>query len=105
MLRSILVFVFVLAVTVVLGVAAHSLFVMHAWTMAAAQATGAVPPSLSLPEHLNWIGHEIVDMGLLSATLAITPLLFSFIAAVLLARIPRLRPPPFPLPPSRPLPL
>jgi len=87
MLRSVLVYLLVLAVTVVIGVTTHSLFVMHAWTMAAAQAADAVPPSLSVPEHLNWIGHDIVGMGPMYGALAGVALLVSFIVAGLLARV------------------
>jgi hypothetical protein len=91
MLRSILVFVLVLAVTIVLGVTAHSLFVMQAWTMAAAQAADAVPPSLSLSERLGWVGHDIIGMGPTYGVLVGIALLVAFIAAGLLARVTGLR--------------
>src|SRR5438874_13303940 len=87
MLRSVLVFVLVLAVTIVLGVTAHSLFVMQAWSMAAAQAADAAPPSLSLAERAGWIGHAIVGMGPMYGALVGLALLVAFVAAGLLALV------------------
>src|SRR5215813_13261181 len=91
MLRAIIVFVLVLAVTVVLGVTAHSLFIMHAWTMASVQASGAVPAPPSTAEHISWITHDIVGMGPMYATLVGIALAIAFTAAGLMARVTGLR--------------
>ena len=91
MLRAIIVFVLVLAVTVVLGTTAHSLFIMHAWTMAAVQASGATPTPPSTAEHIAWISHDIIGMGPMYATLVGIAFVIAFIAAGLVARVTGLR--------------
>ncbi|MBI1212072.1 MAG: hypothetical protein GC190_11460 [Alphaproteobacteria bacterium] len=90
-MRAIIVFVLVLAVTVVVGIAAHSLFVMHAWTMAAVQASGAVPAPPSMADHIDWITHDIVGMGPTYGALVGIALIIAFIVAGYFARLTGLR--------------
>lgn len=92
MLRAIIVFVLVLAVTVVLGVTAHSLFIMHAWTLASVQASGAVPTPPSAGDHIEWITHDIVGMGPMYGILSAIALFIAFIVAGFFARVTGLRP-------------
>jgi hypothetical protein len=91
MLRAIVVFVLVLAVAVVLGSTAHSLFVMDAWANAAAQGTNDAPPAISMGERMAWITHDIVGMAPLYATLVGIAFLIAFSAAGLFARLTGLR--------------
>jgi hypothetical protein len=91
MLRAIIVFVLVLAVAVVLGVTAHSLFIMHAWTMASVQATGTVPVPPSTADHLSWITHDIAGMGPMYATLVGIAFAIAFTVAGYFARMTGLR--------------
>jgi hypothetical protein len=91
MLRAIVVFVLVLAVAVVLGSTAHSLFVMDAWANAAAQGTNDAPPAISMAERMEWITHDIVGMAPLYATLVGVALLVAFSAAGFVARMTGLR--------------
>ena len=91
MLRSVLVFALVLAVTVVLGSTAHSLFVMDAWANAAGQAAGTGPAPLTFADRTGWIEHDIVGMAPLYATLVAIALLVAFVASGLLARVTGLR--------------
>ena len=92
MLRAIVVFVLVLALTVVIGSTAHSLFIMHAWTMAAVQATGAPPVAPSVADHISWIAHDIVGMGPTYAALVGIALAIAFVVAGFFARVTGLRP-------------
>ena len=91
MLRSILIFLLVLALTVVLGVATHSLFVMDAWANAAGEAAGAAPPALGFADRIGWIGHDILGMGPMYGALVGIALAVAFIAASFLARVTGLR--------------
>jgi hypothetical protein len=91
MLRAIIVFVLVLAVAVVVGVTAHSLFIMHAWTMAAVQATGAPPSAPSTADHITWITHDIVGMGPMYGALTGIAFAIAFTVAGFLARFTGLR--------------
>src|SRR5450432_1810893 len=91
MLRAVLVFVLVLAVTVVLGSTAHSLFVMDAWANAVAQGTGTAPPAISFADRAEWIEHDIVGMAPLYASLVGIGLLIAFTAAGFFARLTGLR--------------
>ncbi len=91
MLRSILIFLLVLALTVVLGVTTHSLFVMDAWANAAGQADGSAPPALAFSDRIGWIAHDIVGMGLMYGTLVGIALAVAFVAASFLARVTGLR--------------
>jgi hypothetical protein len=92
MLRAIVVFVLVLALTVVLGAAAHSLFVMEAWSNAAAQGTGGAPPPLAMSDRMAWIAHDIVGLAPLYGILVGIAFLVAFSLAGLLARVTGLRP-------------
>jgi hypothetical protein len=91
MLRAIIVFALVLAVTVVLGATAHSLFVMDAWANAAGQAAGTAPPVLAMSDRIAWITHDIAGMAPLYAILVGIAFAIAFTVAGLLARITGLR--------------
>ena len=81
----------VLAVTVVLGTTAHSLFVMDAWANAAGMGAGTAPPTLAFADRVGWITHDIVGMGPMYGGLVGIALLVAFIAAGLVARVTGLR--------------
>jgi hypothetical protein len=91
MLRAIVVFVLVLALTVVLGSTAHSLFIMDAWANAVAQGTGSAPPAIGIAERTSWITHDIIGMAPLYTVLVGIAFLIAFSAAGLLARVTGLR--------------
>ena len=91
MLRSVLVFVLVLAVAIVVGITAHSLFIMDAWANAAGMGADADPPSLGLGERAGWIAHDIVGMGPMYGTLVGIAFAVAFVAAGWLARVTGLR--------------
>lgn len=92
MVRAIFGFVAALALTVVLGIAAASYFVMDAWASTTAMTEGAAP-ALSLGERAQWIGHDIVGMGPMYGALTGIALFVAFLASGLVARLaPGLRP-------------
>lgn len=91
MVRWIIGFVVAQAAMVVLGSIAHSYFVQEAWSMAAGQAEGAGPVTLSIAERLNWIGHDLIGLQPLYGLLTGVALLIAFLAATLLARFTGLR--------------
>jgi hypothetical protein len=86
MLRRIAAFVVAVAVMVVLGSAAHSLFVQHAWSHAAGQAAGSSPAAIPFSDRISWAAHDLVGMIGLYAGLTAVALLVAFLIAGLIAR-------------------
>ena len=86
MLRRIAAFVVAVAVMVLLGSAASSLFVQFAWSGAARLADGAGPAAIPLADRISWIGHDLVGMIEPYAGLTAAALLIAFLIAGLIAR-------------------
>lgn len=80
-----------LAVMVVLGSIAHSLFVQEAWSMAAGQFQGSGPAALPIGDRVSWIAHDLIGLQPLYGVLTAGALFVAFIAAGLLARFTGLR--------------
>jgi len=86
MLRRIVAFVVAVAVMVVLGSAAHSFFVQHAWSIAAGHAGAASPASIPLADRISWAAHDLAGMIEPYAALTSIALLIAFLAAGVVAR-------------------
>jgi aldose sugar dehydrogenase len=86
MLRRIVSFVVAVAVMVVLGSAAHSFFVQHAWSIAAGHAAGAGSASIPLADRISWAGHDLAGMIVPYSGLTSIALLIAFLTAGLVAR-------------------
>ncbi len=86
MVRRIAGFAVALAVMVVLGSIAHSLFVQEAWTQSAG-AAAAIPAG----ERLSWILHDLVGLQPLYGALTGAALLIAFLSAGLVSRFTGLR--------------
>jgi hypothetical protein len=86
MLRRILAFVVAVAVIVVLGSAAHSFLIQHAWSIAAGHAGAAPPAAISLADRISWAGHDLAGMIVPYAALTSIALLIAFLIAGLVAR-------------------
>jgi hypothetical protein len=86
MLRRIAAFVVATAVMVLVGSAAHSYFVQHAWSIAAGHADGTGPVEIPFADRILWDAHDLVGMVLPYAGLAATALLLAFISAALVVR-------------------
>lgn len=86
MLRRIVAFVVAAAVMVVLGSAAQSLFVQHAWSAAAGQADGTAAVAIPFADRILWAGHDLVGMILPYGAITSIALLIACLAAGALAR-------------------
>ena len=91
MLRRIVAYLAAVAVVAVLGAVSHSLFVQHAWSVAAGMGEGTDPVPIPIADRLSWILHDVVGMQPLFATLAAVALLIAFLAGGLLHRFVPLR--------------
>ena len=86
MLRRVVSFVVALAAMVVLGSAAHSIFVQRAWSSAAGLASGTAPASIPFSDRLSWAANDLVGMILPYCALTSIALLVAFLIAGALAR-------------------
>ncbi|HZE44821.1 MAG TPA: hypothetical protein VE058_13600 [Steroidobacteraceae bacterium] len=86
MLRRIVAFVVAVAVMVVLGSAAHSLLVQHAWSIAAGHAGAASPAAIPLADRISWAAHDLAGMIGPYAAFTSIALLISFLTAGLVVR-------------------
>jgi hypothetical protein len=86
MLRRIAAFVVAVAVMVVLGSAAHSLLVQHAWSIAAGHAGAASPAAIPLADRISWAAHDLAGMIGPYAALTSIALLIAFLTAGLVVR-------------------
>jgi hypothetical protein len=86
MLRRIVSFVVAVVVMVVLGSAAHSFFVQHAWSIAAGHAAGFGSASIPLADRISWAGHDLAGMIVPYSGLTSIALLIAFLIAGLVAR-------------------
>jgi hypothetical protein len=85
-LRRIVAFVIAAALMVVLGSAAHSFFVQHAWSLAAGRAGGTAPAAIPFADRISWAVHDLGGMILPYAATTSIALLVAFLAAGALAR-------------------
>jgi hypothetical protein len=86
MLRRIVAFVVAVAVMVVLGSAAHSFLVQHAWSIAAGHAGGVHPAAIPLADRVSWAAHDLAGMIVPYAALSSIALLIAFLTAGVVAR-------------------
>jgi hypothetical protein len=86
MLRRIVAFVVAVAVMVVLGSAAHSILVQHAWSIAAGHAGAAPPAAIPWADRISWAAHDLAGMIGPYAALTSIALLIAFLAAGVVAR-------------------
>jgi hypothetical protein len=79
MLRRIIAFVVAVAVMVVLGAGAQSLFVQEAWSRAAGAADGGAPVAIPFADRSAWIAHDLagilVPYGAVTSITLLTALL------------------------------
>ena len=87
MLRRATAFVLATAFMVTLGSVSHSLFVQHAWSTAAAMATGSSSVTIPLRDRVSWAAHDVTGMIVPYGSLSAIALLIAFLAAGLLARL------------------
>jgi hypothetical protein len=86
MLRRIVAFVVAVAVMVVLGSAAHSFLVQHAWSIAAGHAGAVRPAAIPLADRISWAAHDLAGMIGPYAALTSIALLIAFLTAGVVAR-------------------
>jgi hypothetical protein len=85
-LRRIVAFVVAVAVMVVLGSAAHSFLVQHAWSVAAGHAGGLAPAAIPIADRMSWAAHDVAGMIVPYAGLSSIALLIAFLIAGAVAR-------------------
>jgi hypothetical protein len=85
-LRRIGAFLAALVVMVVLGSAAHSLFVQRAWSIAAGHADGTAPAWIPLADRVTWAAHDLIGMLRGYTALTAIGLCIGFLCAGALAR-------------------
>jgi hypothetical protein len=85
MLRRIVAFVVAAAVMVVLGSAAHSFLVQHAWSIAAGHAGGVGPAAIPMADRISWAAHDLAGMIVPYAAVSSIALLIAFLTAGVLA--------------------
>ncbi len=91
MLRRFAAFVVAVAVIVVLGSAAHSLFIQHAWSWAAGEADRTGPVGIPFTDRVSWAAHDLGGMIVPYAGLTAAALIIAFLVAGLIARFSGLR--------------
>jgi hypothetical protein len=85
-LRRVAAFAAAVAVMVVLGSAAHSLFVQRAWSIAAGHADGTAPVGIPLADRLAWAAHDLIGMLPGYAALTAAGLCIGFLCAGAVSR-------------------
>ena len=94
MLRRIVAFVVAAIVMVVLGSAAHSVFIQYAWSVTAGQAEGIDAIAIPMGERVSWVVHDVVGMETNFppyGAFTTVALLIAFLVAGLVARFTGLR--------------
>lgn len=91
-LRRIVAFFAAVASMVVLGSAAHSVLVQHAWAGAAGQAAGAGPAAIPFADRISWAAHDLGGMFRPYAAITSIALLIAFLLAGALSRFSGRRP-------------
>ncbi len=92
MLRRVIAFVVAALAMVLLGSAAHSLFVQLAWSDAAGHAFGTAPAAISFADRMSWAAHDLSGMFDLYASVTSIALLIAFLIAGVLVRFTGFRP-------------
>jgi hypothetical protein len=86
MLRRVVAFVVAACAMVLLGSAAHSVFVQQAWSDAAGHAFGTAPAAIPFADRLTWAAHDLVGMWVPYSAVTSIALLVAFLIAGALAR-------------------
>ena len=86
MLRRVVAFVVAACAMVLLGSAAHSVLVQHAWSGAAGHASGTAPAAIPFADRLTWTAHDLVGMLVPYSAVTSIALLVAFLIAGALAR-------------------
>ena len=86
MLRRVAAFVVAAVAMIVLGSAAHSIFVQQAWSSAAGLATATAPAAIPIADRISWAAHDLVGMFVPYSAVTSIALLIAFLMAGALAR-------------------
>jgi hypothetical protein len=86
MLRRMIAFVVAAATLVVLGCITQSLFVQHAWSIAAGLADGSAPVAISIVDRIGWIGHDFAGIFVSFGGVTASTLLVALLVAGWLTR-------------------
>lgn len=86
MLRRVVAFVVAACAMVLLGSAAHSVLVQHAWSGAAGHALGTAPAAIPFADRITWAAHDLVGMFVPYCAVTSIALLVAFLIAGALAR-------------------
>ena len=86
MLRWVVAFVVAACAMVLLGSAAHSLFVQRAWSGAAGHAFGIAPAGIPFADRISWVVHDLVGMFVPYSIVTSIALLIAFLIASAVAR-------------------
>ncbi len=86
MLRRVVAFVVAACAMVLLGSAAHSIFVQQAWSSAAGRALGTAPAAIPFVDRISWAAHDLVGMFVPYSAVTSIALLVAFLIAGALAR-------------------
>lgn len=86
MLRRVVAFVVAAVVMVLLGSAAHSVFVQQAWSSAAGRAYGTAPAAIPFADRIAWATHDLVGMFLPYCTVTSIALFIAFVIAGIVTR-------------------
>jgi hypothetical protein len=89
MLRRVVAFVVAACAMVLLGSAAHSLFVQRAWSGAAGHAFGTAPAGIPFADRISWVAHDLIGMFVPYSIVTSIALLIAFLIAGALARFTR----------------
>jgi hypothetical protein len=86
MLRRVAAFVVAAVAMVLLGSAAHSYRIQHAWSSAAGHADATAPAAIPFADRVSWAGHDLVAMFVPYCVVTSIALLVAFLVAGVLAR-------------------
>ena len=86
MLRRVGAFVVAAAAMILLGSAASSVLVQHAWSSAAGHASGAAPAAIPFADRISWAAHDFIGTFVPYSSVTSIALLIAFLVAGVLAR-------------------
>jgi hypothetical protein len=86
MLRRIIAFVLACAVMVVAGSVTQTLFVQHAWSIAASEASGGAPAPIPVADRIAWIGHDLLGILVPFGAVTSVTMLVALLTAGMLVR-------------------
>ncbi|MEO9054593.1 MAG: hypothetical protein ABI356_06700 [Steroidobacteraceae bacterium] len=87
MLRRVVAFVVAAIAMIVLGSAASSVLVQHAWSGAAGRALGTAPAAIPFADRISWAVHDLFGMVVPYSAVTSIALLVAFLIAGALARL------------------